>query len=266
MVQAMERVAAKFILPEHEQYWGSIQICPYLKSFSAICLWQSDLDKAHHNGRFGTGTLVPNGALILCTFSLKKDTQDISNPKLACCWAWVHHSQKVYTVWDATDWAISLWQKGSNTVALSQPQVDSCKAPSPGTFPKVRVYFPTKKMPKFSMGEGLFSMFWVRWLLHPYMLEFQDQTLVIPRSSHCMIWCSRCLFPSFGHILYWTKGGLETMTVHWPWGHCANGGWCIFGLTRDPWPPHLRASKVHCINIIGNASSSLIRKCSQGQG
>ena len=149
MVQAMEVAATKFFLPELEQ---CIWICPYLDSLSAVYLQWSDLDKAHSNGMFGTGALVPNGTLILCDFALKEHTWDISDPKLACFWAWVHQSQKVYTVWDAADQAISLWQKGRHTVALAQLQVDSCMAPSLRTFPKVGVYFPTEQMPKFSMG------------------------------------------------------------------------------------------------------------------
>ena len=120
MVQAMEVAATKFILLELEQYWGSIQICPHLDSLSAIYLWQSDLDKAHSNGMFGTGTLIPNGALILCAFALEEDAWDISDLKLACFQAWVHHSKKVYTVQDAADQAISLQQKGRHTVVLAQ--------------------------------------------------------------------------------------------------------------------------------------------------
>ena len=145
MVQAMEAAATKFILPELEQYLGSIHICPCLDSLSTIYIWQSDLDKVHSNGMFGTGVLVPNGTLVLCAFALKEDAWDISDPKLACFWAWVHHSQKVYTVQDTTDQAISLWQEGRHTVALAQLQVDSHMAPSPRTLPEVRVYFPPNK-------------------------------------------------------------------------------------------------------------------------
>ena len=69
-VQAMEVATTKFIIPELEQYWGSVWICLYLNSLSAVFLWQSDLDKAYSNGMFGTGVLVPNGALIFCAFIL----------------------------------------------------------------------------------------------------------------------------------------------------------------------------------------------------
>ena len=73
MVQAMETATTKFILPELEQYWESIWICPYLDSLSAVYLQWSDLDKAHSNGMFGMGALVPNGTLVLCTFALEED-------------------------------------------------------------------------------------------------------------------------------------------------------------------------------------------------
>ena len=164
----MEVAATKFIIPELEQYWGSIQICPYLDSLSTVYLQRSDLDKAYSNGILSTRALVPIGAFIFCTFMLEEDDWDVSNPKLACFWAWVHYSQKVYSVQDATDWAISLQQKGRCMVMLAQLWIDSCMAPSPGTFPKVGVYFPTKQMPKFSMGEGPLSILQVRQLLWPY--------------------------------------------------------------------------------------------------
>ena len=154
----MEAATTKFIIPELEQYWGSVWICLYLNRVSTVYLWQSDLDKAHSNGMFGTGALVPNGALIFHTFTLKGDAWDISNPKLACFWAWVHHSQKVYTVWDATDWAISLQHQGRHIVSLAQLWVDSHTAPSPGMFLEVSVYLPTEQMPKFSIGEDPLSI------------------------------------------------------------------------------------------------------------
>ena len=65
-------------------------------------------------------------------------------------------------------------------VALAHLQVDSRMAPSPGTFPKVSVYFPTKQMFPFSIDEGPLLILWVRWLLCPYTPGFQDQMLVIP--------------------------------------------------------------------------------------
>ena len=163
----MEVATTKFIILEIEQYRGSVQICPCLDSLSAVYLQQSDLDKAYCNGMFGMGALVPNGALVFCTFVLEEDAQDVSNPKLACFQAWVHHSQKVYSVWDATDWAISLQQTERHVVALAQLQVDSHIAPSPGTFPKVSVYFPTKQMFTISMGEGPLSILQVKQLFMP---------------------------------------------------------------------------------------------------
>ena len=146
---------------------------------------------------FGTGALVPYGTLILCVFTLKDDAWDISNLKLACFWAWVHHSQKVYTVQDAADQAISLWQKGRHTVALAKLQVDSHMAASPRTFPKVGVYFPIEQMLKFSMGEGLLFILWVRWLLHPYTLGFQDWALVIPQEFTSDGWVQQRSLPQF---------------------------------------------------------------------
>ena len=104
----MEMAATKFVILELEQYWGNIQICPYLDSLSVVYLWQSDLDKAYSNGMFSTGALFPSGALIFCAFVLKEDVWDVSDLKLACFQAWVHYSQKVYSVWNAADWAISL--------------------------------------------------------------------------------------------------------------------------------------------------------------
>ena len=84
MVQAVEVAATKFIVLELEPYWGSVQICPYLDSLSAIYLWQSDLDKAYSNGMFHIRALVPNGTLVFCAFVLEEDARDISDPKLAC--------------------------------------------------------------------------------------------------------------------------------------------------------------------------------------
>ena len=44
-------------------------------------------------------------------------------------------------------------------VMVAHFQVDSRMAPSHRTFPKVGVYFPTKQMPPFSIGEGPLSIF-----------------------------------------------------------------------------------------------------------
>ena len=154
----MEAAAAKFIIPELQKYCRSIQICPYLDSLSTVYLRQSDLEKAYSNGMLGTGALVPNGTLVFSAFALKEDTRDVSDPKLACFQAWVHHSQKLYTDWDATDWAINWYQKGWHMDVLAHLWVDSRMAPTPGTFPKASVYFPTVQMPLFSMGEGPLSI------------------------------------------------------------------------------------------------------------
>ena len=154
----MEAAAAKFIIPELEKYWESVQICPYLDSLSTVYVRWSDLEKFFSNGMLGTGALVPNGALLFCAFTLNEDAQDVSDPKLACFQAWVHHSQKLYTVQDATDWAISQHQKGHHMVMLAHLWVDSRMAPSPRTFPEVSVYFPTKQMSPFSMGEDPLSI------------------------------------------------------------------------------------------------------------
>ena len=70
----MEAAAAKFISPDLEKYWRSIQICPYLDSLSAVYPRWSDLEKAYSNGMLGTRALVANGTLVFCTFTLKEGT------------------------------------------------------------------------------------------------------------------------------------------------------------------------------------------------
>ena len=203
-------------MPELEKYWGSIQICPYLDSLSAVYLRQSDLEKAFSNGMLGTRALVPNDTLVFCAFMLNEDTQDISDPTLACFQAWVHHSQKLYTVQDTADWAISQHQKGCHMVMLAHLWFDSRVVPSPRAFPKVSVYFPTYQMPPFSMGEGPLSILQVRWLLCSYRPGFQDQVLVIPWE-----------FTPDGQakqrsLLYRTQSRSEAVAVHWPGNHYPN--------------------------------------------
>ena len=173
----------------------SIQICPYLDSLSAVYLRGSKLEKAYINGMLGTGALLPNGTLVLCTFALKEDARDASDPKLSCFQVWAHHSQKLYTAQDATDWAINQHQKGWYMVTLAHLWVDSRMAPSPRTFPEASVYFPTEQMSLFSMGEGFLPILQVRWLLHLYTLGFQDQTLVIPQEFTSDGWVKQMSLP-----------------------------------------------------------------------
>ena len=141
----MEVATTKFIIPELEQYWDSVWVCPYLDSLLAVYLWQSDLNTAYENGMLGTGARVPKSTVIFCTFALEDDAWNASDPKLACFWAWVHYSQMLYAVHGAADQAISLHQKGLCMVALAQLWADSWMASSPGPFPEVGVYLQLSK-------------------------------------------------------------------------------------------------------------------------